>query len=93
MVNKPSTVAMHPCGAYRFNSLFHIVDAERKAAQDGHSNAMSEVLHVVHRLDRLTSGLTLFAKTPEVERRALRLPGSLLSEISRKYPTNSSSGC
>ena len=26
VVNKPSTVPMHPCGAYRYNSLFHILD-------------------------------------------------------------------
>jgi tRNA pseudouridine32 synthase len=26
VVNKPSTVPMHPCGGYRFNSLFHIMD-------------------------------------------------------------------
>lgn len=26
VVNKPSTVPMHPCGGYRFNSLFHILD-------------------------------------------------------------------
>ena len=63
-VNKPATVPMHPCGAYRFNSLFHVVDSERKAA-----GVASEVLHIVHRLDRLTSGLTLFAKDPDTAKR------------------------
>jgi len=26
VINKPATVPMHPCGAYKYNSLFHIVD-------------------------------------------------------------------
>ena len=79
---------MHPCGAYRYNSLFHILDAERKASkailtlqrsqevasnqhllggkEDLNQAEEEEALHIVHRLDRLTSGLTLFAKNPEV---------------------------
>lgn len=81
VVNKPSTVAMHPCGAYRYNSLFHILDAERKATKaaavahgkdEAEAEVNEEALHIVHRLDRLTSGLTLFAKSPEVSTIVLR---------------------
>ena len=46
---------MHPCGAYRYNSLAQILSAERP-----------DTLHIVHRLDRLTSGVTIFAKSPEI---------------------------
>ena len=59
VVNKPSTVPMHPCGAYKYNSMMHILDDVREG----------EGLHIVHRLDRLTAGLALFAKTPEVAKR------------------------
>lgn len=64
VVNKPSTVPMHPCGGYRFNSLFHILDSERKL-----QGIEGERLHIVHRLDRLTSGLTLFAKNTDIASR------------------------
>jgi len=66
VVNKPSTVPMHPCGAYRYNSLFHILDSVRREEQ---ASVSVETLHIVHRLDRLTSGLTIFAKTPDAARR------------------------
>ena len=49
VVSKPATVPVHPCGSYRKNSLFHVLAAARRDAAP---------LHVVHRLDRLTSGLT-----------------------------------
>jgi 23S rRNA-/tRNA-specific pseudouridylate synthase len=69
VINKPATVPMHPCGAYKYNSLFHIVDSERAAHASADSSARAgegqhEVLHIVHRLDRLTSGLSIFAKHP-----------------------------
>ena len=85
-----SQVPMHPCGAYHYNTLSHILNLERnrgidamamggdarpssksdvngKASlgRDGNGDAGErEMLHIVHRLDRLTSGLTIFAKTP-----------------------------
>ncbi|OQR82383.1 RNA pseudouridylate synthase [Achlya hypogyna] len=55
VVSKPSSVPTHPCGAYRFNSLHYIVLAARPDLKH---------LHIVHRLDRLTSGVVILAKTP-----------------------------
>ncbi|OQR81911.1 RNA pseudouridylate synthase [Thraustotheca clavata] len=53
VVSKPSTVPTHPCGAYRHNSLHYIVL---------HSRPDIKQLHIVHRLDRLTSGVVILAK-------------------------------
>ncbi|CAM9564162.1 unnamed protein product, partial [Ectocarpus sp. 13 AM-2016] len=55
VVDKPCTVPIHPCGSYRFNTLFYIMHRQRPDL----------TLRVCHRLDRLTSGLTIFAKTAE----------------------------
>lgn len=58
-VNKPSSMPVHPSGAYRFNSLLQIL---------GHEPAVPtqpEKLYLVHRLDRVTSGLVLLAKSSE----------------------------
>ncbi|CAN0256034.1 unnamed protein product, partial [Hapterophycus canaliculatus] len=54
-VDKPCTVPIHPCGSYRFNTLFYILQRQRPDLS----------LRVCHRLDRLTSGLTILAKTAE----------------------------
>jgi 23S rRNA-/tRNA-specific pseudouridylate synthase len=56
VVDKPSTVPVHPCGSYNFNSLFHILSEQDPSLGK---------LHNVHRLDRLTSGLTIIAKNTE----------------------------
>merc|ERR1712195_43544 len=53
VVDKPSSIPAHPCGQYHFNSVPYILAKESQ--MDG--------LHTVHRLDRLTSGLLLLAKT------------------------------
>eukprot|EP01029_Cantina_marsupialis_P004948 TRINITY_DN15260_c0_g1_i1.p1 TRINITY_DN15260_c0_g1~~TRINITY_DN15260_c0_g1_i1.p1 ORF type:complete len:586 (-),score=158.62 TRINITY_DN15260_c0_g1_i1:274-2031(-) len=58
VINKPSTIPIHPCGAYRFNSLEFILAKEHPRLS----------LNVVHRLDRLTSGLVLMAKSKEATR-------------------------
>lgn len=55
VVSKPPSIPTHPCGAYRQNSLHSIVQAMRPELPQ---------LHIVHRLDRLTSGIVLLAKTP-----------------------------
>ena len=111
VVNKPASVPIHPCGAYHYNSLYHIiqtirpnqsaidcednhgVNKERRVdssdldldtqrcrdnnskepclqSNEAHKNEPNPgnwgALYIVHRLDRLTSGLTLLAKSPEV---------------------------
>ena len=50
-VNKPSGIPVHACGKFLFNSVIHLL-----AKEQGLYN-----LHVVHRLDRPTSGLLIFA--------------------------------
>ena len=58
VVDKPATLPIHPSGAYNFNSLLHILSGQDPVLKDG--------LRTVHRLDRLTSGLTILAKSTEV---------------------------
>ncbi|KAG7391309.1 hypothetical protein PHYPSEUDO_005258 [Phytophthora pseudosyringae] len=53
VVSKPPSMPTHPCGAYRHNSLHTIVQATRPDLPQ---------LNIVHRLDRLTSGVVLLAK-------------------------------
>lgn len=62
IVDKPSTIAIHPSGAYNYNSLFEILSYWNPQAYG------LGRLFTVHRLDRLTSGLVLIAKTPELAR-------------------------
>lgn len=52
VVNKPPSLPVHPCGRYRFNSCLAML-----YKQYGFTN-----LHVIHRLDRLTSGILMFGK-------------------------------
>ena len=58
VVDKPPTVPVHPCGGYNFNSLFYILSDQNPTLEGK--------LHNVHRLDRLTSGLTIIAKSTNV---------------------------
>jgi 23S rRNA-/tRNA-specific pseudouridylate synthase len=57
VVDKPSTLPVHPCGGYNLNSLFYILADQCPELKDNLLN--------VHRLDRLTSGLTIIAKNTE----------------------------
>eukprot|EP00049_Salpingoeca_infusionum_P020377 m.363968 g.363968 ORF g.363968 m.363968 type:complete len:499 (+) comp24905_c0_seq1:66-1562(+) len=52
-VNKPSSIPVHPCGRYRHNTVIALL---------GHEYNKWNLL-TCHRLDRLTSGLLIFAKT------------------------------
>jgi 23S rRNA-/tRNA-specific pseudouridylate synthase len=56
VVDKPASLPVHPCGAYRFNSLHYLMARTRPNDQ----------LLIVHRLDRLTSGLVTFAKNKAI---------------------------
>ncbi|KAJ1459372.1 pseudouridine synthase [Pelagophyceae sp. CCMP2097] len=64
-LDKPASMPMHPCGAYHHNSLTGILAED--FSENGFRAARAE-LKMVHRLDRLTSGLVLFAKSQEVAR-------------------------
>jgi 23S rRNA-/tRNA-specific pseudouridylate synthase len=52
VVNKPSSMTVHPCGNFKFNSLMKILEIEH-----GKSD-----LWCVHWLDRQTSGIVFLAK-------------------------------
>lgn len=62
VVDKPPTLPIHPCGGYNFNSLMYVLASQN----DKYSR---NALHGVHRLDRLTSGLVIFAKSKDVAKR------------------------
>lgn len=55
VVDKPASIPVHPCGRFRHNTVIFILGKERGISE----------LHTVHRLDRLTSGVLLFARTLE----------------------------
>lgn len=54
VVDKPASLPVHPSGLYHHNSLTVLLAKEHKALP---------LLYPVHRLDRLTSGLLLLAKS------------------------------
>jgi len=54
VVNKPPSIPVHPCGRYRHNTMVFIL-----AKDHGFRN-----LRTIHRLDRLTSGLLMFGRSP-----------------------------
>ena len=55
IVCKPGGIPVHPTGRYRHNSLIHILEYERKLSN----------LYMINRLDRLTSGLVLIARSKQ----------------------------
>nr|XP_015194748.1 PREDICTED: RNA pseudouridylate synthase domain-containing protein 2 [Lepisosteus oculatus] len=59
VVDKPASLPVHPCGRFRHNTVIFILGKERGLSS----------LHTVHRLDRLTSGVLLFARTLEASQR------------------------
>lgn len=89
VVDKPSTVPVHPCGSYHFNSMFHIL-VRQDASLEGK-------LYNVHRLDRLTSGLTIIAKSTDVAKTLgkciMNRDGChkvYLARVKGKFPLNAS---
>lgn len=59
VVDKPSSIPVHPCGRFRHNTVIFILGKEHQLKE----------LHPLHRLDRLTSGVLMFAKTAAVSER------------------------
>ncbi|XP_003418792.2 pseudouridylate synthase RPUSD2 [Loxodonta africana] len=59
VVDKPSSIPVHPCGRFRHNTVIFILGKEHQLQE----------LHPLHRLDRLTSGVLMFAKTAAVSER------------------------
>ena len=62
VVDKPATLPIHPCGGYNFNSLLEILAHWKPDSFD------TGKLFTIHRLDRLTSGLVLIAKSSTLAR-------------------------
>jgi RluA family pseudouridine synthase len=71
VVNKPSSMPVHASGAYHRNSLIKILQLEQ-----GYST-----LKPIHRLDRLTSGVVILAKS---QQSAAELTNSLKSDAAQK---------
>ncbi|XP_028849288.1 pseudouridylate synthase RPUSD2 [Denticeps clupeoides] len=59
VVDKPASLPVHPCGRFRHNTVIFILGKDHGLMG----------LHTVHRLDRLTSGVLLFARTLEVSKK------------------------
>ncbi|XP_075213779.1 rluA pseudouridine synthase 2 [Lycorma delicatula] len=57
-LDKPCSLPVHPCGRYRHNTVVFILAKEYHLRN----------LRTIHRLDRLTSGLLLFGRTPKKAR-------------------------
>ncbi|XP_065331588.1 pseudouridylate synthase RPUSD2-like isoform X8 [Cloeon dipterum] len=58
VVDKPASIPVHPCGRYRHNTVVFILAKEYNLRN----------LRTIHRLDRLTSGLLLFGRSPRKAR-------------------------
>lgn len=58
VVNKPSSIPVHPCGRYRHNTMIFVL-AKEYGLRD---------LKTIHRLDRLTSGVLMFGRTQNIAR-------------------------
>ncbi|XP_051873867.1 RNA pseudouridylate synthase domain-containing protein 2 [Pristis pectinata] len=59
VVDKPASIPVHPCGRFRHNTVIFILGKEYNLTE----------LHTIHRLDRLTSGVLMFARTLEVSKK------------------------
>ncbi|KAE8587653.1 hypothetical protein XENTR_v10022053 [Xenopus tropicalis] len=59
VIDKPSSLPVHPCGRFRHNTVIFILGKEYNL----------KGLHTIHRLDRMTSGVLMFAKTLEVSKK------------------------
>ena len=69
-INKPNGWPAHPCGNYRHNSVTEAMKIERKDLS----------LAPLHRIDRLTSGILLLAKTAAAARAGQALAGDGTAE-------------
>ncbi|ODM99685.1 RNA pseudouridylate synthase domain-containing protein 2 [Orchesella cincta] len=58
VLDKPGSIPVHPCGRYRHNTVVFILAKEHQLKN----------LRTIHRLDRLTSGLLLFGRSPKKAR-------------------------
>lgn len=59
VVDKPCGIPVHPTGGYYYNSLTAVI-------KNGHPNGSHLTLYPCHRLDKVTSGITIMAKTSAI---------------------------
>jgi len=82
VVNKPSTIPVHACGQYKYNSLLYILCEE---------NGLKP-LYPIHRLDRLTSGIVLLPRNVETAKelsrqfREGRIHKEYVARVSGEFP-------
>lgn len=82
VVNKPSSIPVHPCGRYRHNTMIFLL-----AKEYGLRN-----LKTIHRLDRLTSGVLMFgrtqnrARTLEVQIRDRMVSKQYVCRVEGRFP-------
>ena len=82
VVNKPSGVAIHPCGKYRYNTLIYIL-----------YNQYEKQLFSAHRLDRVTSGLLILCKNKQMAQNIAQkirdrdMKKTYLARVHGKFPT------
>ena len=84
-VSKPPSMPMHPGGAYRHNTLTNILRHEPIIPDQ-------PTLHLIHRLDKVTSGLVILAKNKDVasalskEIRENETKKTYLARVKGKFP-------
>ncbi|OQR74681.1 RNA pseudouridylate synthase domain-containing protein 2-like [Tropilaelaps mercedesae] len=84
VVDKPPSIPVHPCGRYRHNSIIFLLAKELGFKK----------IHTIHRLDRLTSGVLLFAKRLErsqlmsSQMRSLAVQKEYLCRVEGEFPAN-----
>ncbi len=75
VICKPSSIPIHPCGRYNLNSLVCIL-AKAYHRQN---------LRLVHRLDRMTSGLMIFGKDYDTATRiSAEISGRQVTKVRRR---------
>lgn len=81
VVNKPSGIAIHPCGKYRYNTLIYIL-----------YNQYQKQLFSAHRLDRVTSGLLILCKNKQITQKIAEkirdrdMKKTYLAKVFGKFP-------
>lgn len=85
IVYKPASMPVHPSGAYYKNSMLYILQNEMSYKE----------LHLIHRLDRVTSGIIVLTKNSRTAASLTRLfekstlKKYYLARVKGKFPTDS----
>lgn len=82
VINKPSSIPVHPCGRYRHNTIIFLLGKEYNLKD----------LKTIHRLDRLTSGILMFGRTQnkarklEAQIRERKVKKEYVCRVEGKFP-------